>query len=395
MRPMRRSDDGDDAVVKIDGLAIAELARGPTPNPEQIDDFVESHAFPIVEGRYCTFVFRGDVHAVSLRHWIRGLPTAVPFHRVHGTDVWYHVLELPEKSRIEYKFEVTVGGDTRWIQDPLNPHVARDPYGANSVCHSAGHERPTWVLEDPDTPRGSIEERVIYSKALKGQRRVSIYRPARFRETRRYPLLIVHDGRDFQRYADITTVLDNLIHRLDIGGMVVALTDPVERTDQYRDNPAHAEYIAEELVPTLEEHVPLLGTPAGRGLMGASLGAVASLSTAIRYPDMFGQLLLQSGSFAFSDIGSHDRGPLFDPIAQMVNRYRDDPTRVADRVFVSCGQYESLIYENRSLVPVLQSTGMDVHYVEARDGHNWENWRDRLREGLAFLFPGPLWWVYR
>ena len=52
--------------------------------------------------------------------------------------------------------------------------------------------------------------------------------------------------------------------------------------------------------------------------------------------------------------------------------------------------YESLIYENRSLVPLLQATGMDVRYVEARDGHNWENWRDRLREGLSWLFPGPL-----
>ena len=32
----------------------------------------------------------------------------------------------------------------------------------------------------------------------------------------------------------------------------------------------------------------------------------------------------------------------------------------------------------------------EVLGVEARDGHNWENWRDRLREGLAWLFPGPL-----
>jgi enterochelin esterase family protein len=37
---------------------------------------------------------------------------------------------------------------------------------------------------------------------------------------------------------------------------------------------------------------------------------------------------------------------------------------------------------------------MEVRYVEARDGHNWENWRDRLREGLSWLFPGPQWWVY-
>ena len=85
---------------------------------------------------------------------------------------------------------------------------------------------------------------------------------------------------------------------------------------------------------------------------------------------------------------------MFDPIADFVNDYRRAPTAVARRVFVSCGIYESLIYENRSLVPLLQDTGMEVRYVEARDGHNWENWRDRLRIGLSWLFPGPLWMVY-
>ena len=74
--------------------------------------------------------------------------------------------------------------------------------------------------------------------------------------------------------------------------------------------------------------------------------------------------------------------------------FRARPGRPADRIFVSCGMYESLIYENRSLVPLLQSTGMDVRYVEARDGHNWENWRDRLRTAFSWLFPGPLWMVY-
>jgi enterochelin esterase family protein len=128
--------------------------------------------------------------------------------------------------------------------------------------------------------------------------------------------------------------------------------------------------------------------------MGASFGAVAALHTAWRRPGMFGRLLLQSGSFAFADIGRHRRGPAFDPVARFVNRFRESPGQPSEKVFVSCGIYESLIYENRSLLPVLQSTGMDVRYVEARDGHNWENWRDRLREGLSWLFPGPLWMVY-
>ena len=129
--------------------------------------------------------------------------------------------------------------------------------------------------------------------------------------------------------------------------------------------------------------------------MGASFGAIASFSIAARYPGVWGRLLLQSGSFAFTDIGRHNRrGPRFDRIVEFVNAYRAEPRAVSQRVFVSCGVYESLIYENRSLVPLLDATGMQVRFVEARDGHNWQNWRDRLREGLSWLFPGPLLFVY-
>ena len=124
------------------------------------------------------------------------------------------------------------------------------------------------------------------------------------------------------------------------------------------------------------------------------VSAVAALSTAWYHPGFFGRLLLQSGSFAFTDIGESERGPVFAPVVEFVNAFRDAPGRPVERVFLSCGVYESLIYENRSLVPLLQRTGMDVRFVEARDGHNWENWRDRLREGLSWLFPGPLWMVY-
>jgi enterochelin esterase family protein len=51
--------------------------------------------------------------------------------------------------------------------------------------------------------------------------------------------------------------------------------------------------------------------------------------------------------------------------------------------------YEPLIVPNRSMVPVFEAAGMTVRYVEARDGHSWENWRDRLRDGLSWIFPGP------
>lgn len=376
------------------GIAINTMTRGGV-TPHEIDRFLEDHEFPIVEGRFCTFVFRGEADAVFLRHWIYGLETSQEFTRIEGTDLWYYVLELPEKTRIEYKFEVRRRGRVAWVEDPLNPHMAPDPFGANSVLHSAGYELPEWTRPDSWARHGRLEERILASDALGGKRRVTLYIPARYGvHRRRHPLLVVHDGGDYLRFADLKNVLDNLIHRQEIPPIVAALTHPEERNTEYVANEAHARFVVEELVPTLSSELSLVEGPDGRGMMGASLGGIASFSTAARYPDTFGRLLIQSTSFAFTDIGEHRRGPIFDPIASFVNDYRSDPHPVTEKLYMSCGQYESLIYENRSMVPLLQSTGMEVRYVEARDGHNWQNWRDRLREGLAWLFPGPLWLVY-
>src|SRR5690606_27750752 len=130
---------------------------------------------------------------------------------------------------------------------------------------------------------GTMVETSIEDTPL-GTQRVSIYLPARFRDSRRYPLLIVHDGGDYLRYAALKTVLDNLIHRLEVAPLVVALTHPCDRIGEYPNNPSHAAYIAEHLLPFMETRYPLYKTPAARCLMGASFGGVASLSTAWRYP---------------------------------------------------------------------------------------------------------------
>lgn len=368
---------------------------GPRPDAAAVDRLLNETDFPKVDGTQVTFAYRGEAHAVHLQHWIYGLEASQDFERVAGTDLWLLTMEIPAGSRVEYKFAVDLGADrVQLVQDPFNEHLARDPYGANSVVHGEGYEHPDWIEFDPDARAGSLEELTFVSDVFGGPRPISVYLPARFRKTRRYPLLVVHDGQDYLRFTALQRVLDNLIHRLEIPPMVVACTQSSDRLNEYADDERHAKFLVEELVPLLEDRYPLVGTPATRGLMGASFGAVATLATAWRHPGYFGNLMLQSGSFAFTDIGTHDRGPLFDPVVEFMNEFRSNPGRPADRVYVSCGTYESLIYYNRSMVPLFQSTGMELRYSETRDGHNWENWRDRLREGLSWLFPGPLWMVY-
>ena len=377
-----------------DSPAIEELAGEGDLDADRIEAFLERHAFPIAEPPNYTFVYRGAADDVHLRHWIYGLSASQPFRRLGRSDLWYRTVELPDSSRVEYKLEILEGGHVRWIEDPLNPHRARDPFGANSVVTARGYEVPEWTQVDPDARPGTLVERTVDSHELGEARHVSVYLPARFRAQRRYPLLVVQDGSDYLEYASLKTVLDNLIHRLEIPSMVVALVQPGRRMREFAALEAHSRFLSHELVPALETEFPLLGEPHGRGILGASLGAVASFAAAVHEPKFYGRLLLQSGSFAFTDIGDNPRGPVFDPIVEFMNDYRADPAAVARQVFLSVGVYESLVYENRSLVPILRSTGMRVRYVEARDGHNWENWRDRLREGLSWLFPGPLWMVY-
>ncbi|MEJ2084389.1 MAG: alpha/beta hydrolase-fold protein [Acidobacteriota bacterium] len=376
-------------------LAIRRLERRRALTTRDIDEFLDRHSFPLLEGNTATFAYRGPADEVHLKHWIFGLPSGQPFRRLKDTDLWYLVLELPENSRVEYKFNRVLGEDQKWILDPLNPNIARDPFGANSVCQTAGYETPEWTQTNDEARPGEIRRIEIHSSALRDTREVQLYLPPRWRELRRYPLLIVHDGSDFLRYASLQTVLDNLIYRFEIPPLFVALTDSSKRLREYAADRRHSRYLTEELLPLLEDRFPIDRAPSSRGLMGASFGGVASLATAWHYPGTFSRLLLQSGSFAFSDIGmDHSRGPTFDPVVRFMNRFREKPGRPADKIFMSCGIYESLIYENRSLLPMLQSTGMAVRYEEARDGHNWENWRDRLRTGLSWLFPGPLWMVY-
>lgn len=391
--------------------AVASLAPAPRPRRKlavnrlreraaqldgpAIDRFLERHQVPIVEGAKCTFLWRGHADEVWLRHRILGLPPGIAFRRIGDTDLWYVTVELPERSRVEYQIEIKRGEHWEQFNDPLNPRVARSPVGSSSVCHAVGYRTPDWVHHDPDARPGELVGVSIRSQALRRTVPVTVYLPARFRHTTRYGLLVVHDGPDYLEYSAMKTVLDNLIHRLDMAETCVAFLHPGDRLREYANHAPHARFVVSELLPWCEEELPLRPGARARCLMGASFGAVASLSTAVRAPQAFGSLLLQSGSFVFTDIGiDHGGGPAFDPVVRFVNRYRARPARVADRVFQSCGVYEPLITPNRSMVTTLRETGMEVRYVETRDGHNWENWRDQLQDALSWVFPGPQAYVY-
>jgi enterochelin esterase family protein len=375
---------------------LAELEKHPKEKKAMLDAFVRDQVFPLVQDDHAVFFYwDGEpTEAVYLQHWVFGLPSSIELRRVPGTDAFWLPLDLPKRARVEYKFDVVRRGKNRWTADPRNPRRAFDPFGSNSVCPASSYEDPEWTRVDPTARQGTMEAGHVDSHHFGDRREYQVYVPYGARPGKRYPLLLVHDGDDFLHFAGMKVLLDNLIHRHEVAPLLVAFTNGRARNAEYAANPRQADFLALELLPALRERYPVLPGAEFHGIMGASFGAVSSLFATLRHPGVWGRLLLQSGSFAFTDIGDHERGAMWDPIVKMVNDFRANPPKIDAHIYQSCGTFESLIYYNRSLVPVFSKAAIKARFTEAPDGHNWINWRDRLREGLTWLFPGPLWMYY-
>jgi enterochelin esterase family protein len=259
------------------------------------------------------------------------------------------------------------------------------------VCAATGYVDPEWAEPDSRAEPGRLVDAGVRSRALGREVEVQAYLPAGFRPGQRRPLLVVHDGSDFLQYAAARTILDNLIHRGEVAPLVGAFVSAGPgRLIEYANDPRHAVFLMRELLPALFRRFRFVQGADHRTLMGSSFGGIASLSTAVRYPGSFGSLLLESASLVFGDASGRARGDsAFAPVVRFVNAYRADPRPVVRRMYLSCGAFEPLITPNRAMAGVFRDAGIEVRYREAFDGHQWVDWRDRLREALSFLHPGP------
>src|SRR5436309_5756773 len=100
-------------------------------------------------------------------------------------------------------------------------------------------------------------------------------------------LLVVLDGREYQRQVRLLAVLRRLVDRGDVKPHRVALVEPENRMETYSASAAYARSLAAELEQLRGRRVGL----------GASLGGLALLHAHRTRPELFAGLFLQSGSY--------------------------------------------------------------------------------------------------
>jgi enterochelin esterase family protein len=386
-------------------------------NPTALAKFWEDlKRAPFVESipddaRHChvTFVWRAKeplenvvvVSALNFNRFEQGR-----MERLADSDLWYKTYRLRDDTRLLYMF-VTNDPLTDWSKlkpkeahqrsaamrpDPLNPiqHGPKNDGGyRHSVLELPKAPPQRWVERRPKVPAGTLTETKFKSQILDNERAVTVYTPPGYtREGPAYGLLVVFDrGRYMSdELVPAPVILDNLLDAEKIRPLVAVFVGNVNRNKELPCYAPFAEFLARELVPWVRREYRVTDEPSQTIVAGSSYGGLAAAFAALKHPEVFGNVLSQSGSFYWWAPGEDEHEWL---IRQFVAS-----RKLPVRFYLDVGLLElgiprrhapTAVAANRHLRDVLQAKGYEVHYEEFNGGHDHFNWRGTFADGLLAL----------
>lgn len=357
-----------------------------------------------------TFLWRGDRKTEGV-FLLGSLSGEALLTRLDGTDVWYRSYLVRRDARFTYRlapFRGSVPSDPGKIRetagiDPFNPR-RHPPAGPPllSVAEMPDAPAQPWIVRKPGTPAGVVKEGTIQSSILRGSRPVAVYTPPGYEAgtERTYPLLIVFDGTAYRDLIPLPAILDNLTATGKIPPVVAILVGRLEAEERESDlscNRSFSRFVAEELLPWARQGYRVTSEAGGVALAGSSLGGLGAACAVLERPDLFGNVLAQSGAFWWKQEG--------DPQFEWVRRQLASRPRLPLRFYLDVGTLEvrpaagngpSLLEANRRLVQTLRAKGYDLLFSEYSGGHGYANWQGTIADGLIFLLqrsireePGP------
>jgi enterochelin esterase-like enzyme len=188
-----------------------------------------------------------------------------------------------------------------------------------------------------------------------------VWSPAGVPAGERLPLLVVHDGPEYDTRAGLTQYLADGIRGKRLPRLRAALLSPGERDRNYSASMRYYYRLAGYVPPA----------PVRIG-MGTSLGALEMLFAHSNCPLLFDALFLQSGSFFTPQCDPQERRfPYFSRIV----RYTAAPKLNRPiPVMLTCGADEENLANNRRMAELLREHGYPAVLHEVPGGHDWQFW---------------------
>jgi len=253
------------------------------------------------------------------------------------------------------------------------------------------------------------------STSLGSTRTVLVYLPPGYDEEdeeRRYPVLYMHDGQNVfdagTSFIGVEWGVDEALERM-IGEeqvrplIVVAIYNTGEREFEYTPTQdagrgkgggasLYADFIVDELKPYIDWTYRTKPERLHTGIMGSSLGGIASLYIAWTHPDVFSRVGAMSTAYWWSN-------------SQILTTLEEVDPPPGVRVWLDMGTAEDKSDRNNDEVPdiieqhrlarnILMAKGLEIprtlRYIEEEGAvHNERAWAARFPRAVEFLFPGP------
>jgi enterochelin esterase-like enzyme len=342
---------------------------------------VESVASASVDGAEVTFRFPDPGHrlaGVRLSQEVRIPGDLLDFHG--ADDGWELIIARPPVTRMEYLFELRYpDGGAQTVTDPGNPAQVQGAFGPKSVLEFPSYRPPRWLTADAEPGQSAAFE--VPAGSLDGVIAVRTWAPAGARDDDELPLLVAHDGPEYDALARLTGYLAAGVTGGWLPRLRAALLSPGPRDRWYSANPRYARALAREVIPALDRR---LATSVRIG-MGTSLGGLAMLHAHCRFPRTFDGLFLQSGSFFVPRFDDHERRfPYYPRVVRFVASVLDRGARPVPAT-LTCGAIEENVDNNRLMAQGLRAAGYPVAFHEVPDVHNYTAWRDAFDPYLTRL----------
>ncbi len=289
---------------------------------------------------------------------------------------------------------------SRYQLDPLNPRthtypkddeIPDDEDFSFSLLELPDASAQPWITSRPDVAQGRVEMFRLHSEILDNERRVWIYTPSCYEKSGEpYGLLLVFDGLAYihPNLVPTPTILDNLLHAGKIPPLVAVFPDSLSmetRSSELPCNPSFVEYLTSELLSWVRERYHVTDEPARTIVAGSSYGGLAAAFVGLTAPQVFGNVLSQSGAFWYNGSGRHD----IDAEWMLPRRFVEGP-HLPLRFYLEAGLLErtrdaDMVLCNRHMRDVLEAKGYEVTYSEYMGGHDYICWRGSFADGLLAL----------